>query len=82
MLLCCYVIIMSDIMLLCYYVISFTSAAATLAASLSSSLALSAAPERRPIHDKRYIGVVSVDSQYMVYNCVYYCDTCYLCNGI
>jgi hypothetical protein len=22
-----------------------------------------------------YIGVVSVFSQYMVYNCVYYCDT-------
>jgi hypothetical protein len=25
-----------------------------------------------------YIGVVSVYMQYMVYNCVYYCDT-YLC---
>jgi hypothetical protein len=25
------------------------------------------------------IGVVSVVSQYMVYNCVYYCDTCYMC---
>jgi glycine/serine hydroxymethyltransferase len=24
------------------------------------------------------IGVVSVVSQYMVYNCVYYCDTCYI----
>jgi hypothetical protein len=24
------------------------------------------------------IGVVSVFSQYMVYNCVYYCDTCYI----
>jgi hypothetical protein len=28
-----------------------------------------------------YIGVVSVYIVYIVYNCVYYCDTCYLREG-
>jgi hypothetical protein len=27
------------------------------------------------------IGVVCVCIQYMVYNCVYYCDTCYIRSG-
>jgi hypothetical protein len=30
----------------------------------------------------RYIGVVSVFSQYMVYNCVYYCDTYLLLSAL